>query len=135
MPVIGARPKDYQTENWLIDDGYYWLKQGRLSPAELHGLTDPVAPLRVDGHSPFNGRNDYVPLATVDIVTSLRLVHVARLELAVFAPGEAFDNSKRRVQGRFSKPAVRTLCGLRTRPTSGDTWPIPMASTNLGRAT
>ena len=32
---------------------------------------------------------------------SLRLIEVSQLELAVFAPGEAFGNRKRRVQGRF----------------------------------
>lgn len=32
---------------------------------------------------------------------SLRFIHVSRLDLQVFAPGEAFGNSKRRVQGRF----------------------------------
>ena len=36
------------------------------------------------------------------IQNSLRLIEVADLTLAVFAPGEAFGNRKRRVQGRFS---------------------------------
>ena len=31
----------------------------------------------------------------------MRLVHVDALRLSVFAPGEAFGNAKRRVQGRF----------------------------------
>ena len=31
----------------------------------------------------------------------MKLVHVDELELAVFKPGEAFGNTKRRVQGRF----------------------------------
>ena len=35
------------------------------------------------------------------VETSLRLIHVSALTLAVFAPGEAFGNAKRRVQGRF----------------------------------
>ena len=37
-----------------------------------------------------------------DVSGSLRLIHVGRLELEVFRPGEAFGNRKRRVQGRFS---------------------------------
>ncbi len=32
---------------------------------------------------------------------SLKLIYVDKLYLCVFAPGEAFGNSKRRVQGRF----------------------------------
>ena len=35
------------------------------------------------------------------VSSSLRLIRVDALELRVFAPGEAFGNSKRRVQGRF----------------------------------
>ena len=31
----------------------------------------------------------------------MRLIHVDRLEFSVFEPGEAFGNTKRRVQGRF----------------------------------
>lgn len=74
---------------------------------DLNRLTDPVAPLWVDGHSTYNGHNDCVLLPTVRIGTSLRLLRVDRLELAVFAPGEAFGNSKRRVQGRFSHAGRR----------------------------
>lgn len=36
------------------------------------------------------------------IVCLARLIHVDRIEFAVFAPGEALGSSKRRVQGRFS---------------------------------
>ena len=50
-----------------------------------------------------NGRNDKVPLEIADSVgDSLKLIHVDDLQLSVFRPGEAFGNSKRRVQGRFS---------------------------------
>ena len=43
-----------------------------------------------------------VPLATaLTFGVSLRFVLVSDLTLSVFAPGEAFGNSKRRVQGRF----------------------------------
>ena len=107
VPVVRAYPKDYQTENWLLDDGYYWEKQGKFSLLDLERLTDPVAPLWVDGHNTYNGHNDCVPLPAARIETSLRLLRVERLELAVFAPGEAFGNSKRRVQGRFSHASHR----------------------------
>ncbi len=36
-----------------------------------------------------------------DTASSLRLVWVSDIVLKVFAPGEAFGNSKRRVQGNF----------------------------------
>ncbi|MCY3821007.1 MAG: hypothetical protein OXH52_16895 [Gammaproteobacteria bacterium] len=40
-------------------------------------------------------------------VHSLRFIEVSRLKLSVFAPGEAFGNSKRRVQGRFDHAGNR----------------------------
>ena len=64
---------------------------------------DPIAPLWIDGQSTFHGRNDKIQLGSANSVPdSLRLVHVERLNLSVFSPGEAFGDSKRRVQGQFT---------------------------------
>lgn len=102
VPVIEPRPCGFQSENWLLDPKYYWEKSGRLSWFELPALADPVAPLWLDGHSTYDGRNDKIPLEVADSVAdSLKLIHVDGLELSVFKPGEAFGNNKRRVQGRF----------------------------------
>lgn len=102
VPVLESQPKEYQTENWLLDPKCYWEKAGRLSTSDLAALTDPVTPLWVDGHSTYNGLNDKVPLAVArSVAGSLRLLRVGRLRLIVSRPGEAFGNDKRRVQGRF----------------------------------
>ena len=46
IPVLEPRPADYQTENWLLDPKYYWVKDGRLSWSDLPSLVeDPVVPL------------------------------------------------------------------------------------------
>ncbi len=103
VPVREPRPKDYQTENWLLDPDYYWVKADRLSTLQLSSLLDPVAPLWIDGYSTYSGRNDRIPLEeAVSLPDSLRLIRVDSLQLIVFRPGEAFGNNKRRVQGRFS---------------------------------
>lgn len=103
VPVLGPRPCDYQTENWLLDPRFYWERVGRLSRLDLNVLIDPITPLWIDGHSTYHGRNDTIPLHLADSLRdSLRLVHVNLLRLVVFRPGEAFGNNKRRVQGRFS---------------------------------
>ena len=102
VAVLESRPKDYQTENWLLDPKCYWEKAGRLSWFDLPALADPIAPLWIDGHSTYNGLNDKIPAtATGSVTDSLRLIHVNRLRLVVCRPGEAFGNNKRRVQGRF----------------------------------
>ncbi len=103
VPVLEPRPTQWQTENWLIDPEFYWRKVGRYSWFQLSRLVDPVEPLWTDDHSTGNGLNDKIPLElTQAISSSLRLVRVEWLELAVFSPGEAFGNRKQRVQGRFS---------------------------------
>ena len=102
VPLLEPRPAGYQIENWLLDQRYYWKKAGRLSPSDLGRFVEPVEPLWIDGHSTHNGRNDSVPTALLEQVeTSLRLIQVNGLTLSVFAPGEAFGNARRRVQGRF----------------------------------
>ena len=103
IPVLEPRPKDWHRENWLLDSELYWRKKGSYSWFDLPALLDPVAPLWLDGYRTYDGRNDRIPDDSLQSVTSsLRLIHVERIELAVFRPGEAFGNQKRRVQGRFS---------------------------------
>ncbi len=102
IPVKGPRPDGCQSENWLLDPEHYWRRVGSCSPFDLPVLADPVAPLWVDGDSTYHGRSDRVSIeAGGRTHTSLRLVKVEQLTLRVFAPGEAFGNAKRRVQGRF----------------------------------
>ena len=103
VPVLEPQPDSWQTENWLLDPDFYWTREGRYSWFDLPRLLDPVAPLWIDGSSTYNGKNDRIPdEAMASVSGSLRLIHVERLALAVFSPGEAFGNRKRRVQGRFS---------------------------------
>ena len=102
VPVLRAQPEAHQTENWVLNPKYYWQKVGLLSPSRLPAVTDPVAPLWVDGHRTYTGRNDRVPMEDLSrATTSLRLLRADSLRLRVFAPSEAFGNSKRRVQGEF----------------------------------
>ncbi len=103
VPVLEPRPESCQTENWLLDPEGYWRKEGRYSSSDLPALTEPVAPLWLDGFSTWHGSNDNIPVEAMDSISgSLRLIHVERLVLAVFAPGEAFGNAKRRVQAQFA---------------------------------
>ncbi len=102
VPLLRPRPTGYQSENWLLDQRYYWEKADELSPADLQRMVEPVEPLWIDGHSTYSGRNDKVPVALLEgVETSLRLIQIDALTLVVFAPGEAFGNAKRRVQGCF----------------------------------
>ena len=102
IPLLEWKPGTYQQENWLLDPEYYWVRAGSLTWTELDAFVSPVGPLWVNGHSTSNGSNDRVPTALADdLKSSLVLLRAPSVELAVFAPGEAFGNRKRRVQAHF----------------------------------
>ena len=102
VPVLKAKPTNYQSENWLIHPDFYWQKVRSISRGELGQFVDRAMPLWIDGNSTFNGRNDRIPVEECNALdSSLRLVRVAELELVVSQPGINFGNPRRSVQGRF----------------------------------
>lgn len=102
VPLKEPRPKGYQQENWLIDPDLYWVKVGTLSWDDLEAYAVTDGTLWVNGHHTFHGVNDVIPVdVAATVQSSLTLIHVRRLDLHVFKPGEAFGNPKRRVQGQF----------------------------------
>lgn len=97
MPVLGARPRDYQRENWLLNPSRYWERVRRFTQDDLSYFADPEEPLWIDGYSSANGLNDRIPLSlTGSLDSSLQIIKVDRLELSVF-----LYYSRRGVQGRF----------------------------------
>jgi hypothetical protein len=102
VPVLKPVPSGFQTENWRLDPKFYWSKVGQVAPADLAEVVDNDGPLWLNTSSTYAGLNDRVPAAAAsELTTSLRLVHVPSLRLAVFRPGASFGNPKRRVQARF----------------------------------
>ena len=102
IPLQKHQPEDYQQENWLLDPQYYWRKIAKYSWNDLQKLSEIGGTLWRNGDSTYNGSNDQIQLHHAkDETSSLKLIHVDKLSLRVFAPGEAFGNSKRRVQGQF----------------------------------
>ncbi|MDE0219078.1 MAG: hypothetical protein OXJ90_07395 [Spirochaetaceae bacterium] len=93
IPVVKPLPEEWQTENWLLDDEYYWAKEGTWPRLDLSDLLDPVTPLWVDGFHTYHGHNDKIPHESMrGVLGSLRLIRAQRTRLAVFRPGEAFVN-------------------------------------------
>ncbi|MEA2494000.1 MAG: hypothetical protein QOJ29_1911 [Thermoleophilaceae bacterium] len=102
VPLLEPRPKTFQSENWLLDADYYWTKVGRLGSVDLADYVDNDGPLWLNANSTIAGLNDRIPVDHANGLTgSLTLVHVPELRIAVFSPGAAFGNPKRRVQARF----------------------------------
>ena len=107
ISLLRHQPWRYQNENWLLDPGYYWRRVGRVKWKHLQSLASVDCSLWSDGFSTYIGRNDQIPDSRSDsLKNSLCLIPVDRLELRVCAPGEAFGNTKRRVQARFDYMGV-----------------------------
>jgi hypothetical protein len=125
VPVVEHRAKSYQRENWLLDDKLYWNRVGKVEWKELALLEDKPESLWINGHSTYHGLNDRILLAdAAKLGNSLYLLRAPHIELSVFAPGEAFGNSRKRVQARFeyrgvsyrswvTDPAVERLYGAK----------------------
>lgn len=107
VPLQQPCPSGCQSENWLLDPGFYWAKAGEVGWAELAAIEDAPGPLWINGDSTYHGLNDRVvePVAMLQ-PNSLRLFRVDELALVVFVPGAAFGESKRRVQGQFLRAGV-----------------------------
>ena len=102
VPLLKARPKGYQQENWLLDPSQRWKRIHQIGPDALQDFAEPAEPLWVNGYHTNHGRNDRVPLDPAkSLDSSLRLIRVSALELDVFAPRVDIGDFKRRIKGRF----------------------------------
>jgi hypothetical protein len=81
--MIEPRPHDFQTENHLIDDGYYWTKEHEASWDDLRAALDPKGgPLWENLSSSFNGLHDRVEEAKANqLDSSLRLIEVGDFKI------------------------------------------------------
>lgn len=94
IPMIEPRPHDFQTENHLIDDAYYWTKEGDASWDELRAALDSQnRALWDNSSSSYNGQHDRVEeAATSQLDTSLRLIEVSDFKIVVHVEGAEFGN-------------------------------------------
>ena len=99
VPVVRARPKGYQQENWLLDRRRRWGKVGRLTWSTLPQWADQSETLWINGHNSGSGLNDRVPEdLAFSLGSSLSLIKTERLEVLISRNVE--DNSLR-LRGKF----------------------------------
>ena len=100
--VLEHRGHTYQSENWLLDDRYYWTKARRLKWKLLADLEDEPRRLWINGQHTSHGHNDRINLAQAQELTdSLRLIRVSDFVIRVFRPSANFGSNKRKLQGKF----------------------------------
>lgn len=103
IPIVEARPKNYQSENHLIDHEYYWEKIGQIPLSQISNFADAPNILWDNDYSSYNGLHDRIPYTEAcALPNSLYLIAATNIKIHVFAPGADFGNSKRRVQAKFN---------------------------------
>lgn len=105
IPMKEYKPNEFQVENHVIDDQYYWEKCGNLSGTELPELLDIVEDtLWINGHSSYNGINDRIPVqdARNNITSSLVLFQPERISVSVDTEGPEPSRAKRKVRAFFT---------------------------------
>ena len=114
IPMVEPRPHGFQSENHLIDDGYYWAKEREAGWDDLKAALDKVSgPLWDNSSSSYNGLHDRVEEATAnELGTSLRLVEVKDLKTVIAVEGAEFGNAKRKVRGRFTLNGAQYLLSI-----------------------
>lgn len=102
IPVIGPTPQLHQSENYVINAEFYWVKEGELSWPDVKQLIDKPAPLWSDGDSTYNGLNDRVKVdIAAKLKSSLMLIEPEDLTITVVTEGAEFGNPRRRVRAAF----------------------------------
>jgi len=102
---INPDPYKFQTENYLIDDGYYWSFIRKATYQEALDIIDPLQEdlWGTDTLSSYHGENDRLLLEQATKYNqSLRLIHVHDLKIRVLAEKAAFQNYKKIVRGFFT---------------------------------
>ena len=95
--------ENYQPENHLIDDGYYWRKVGRWGWQTVAPLVESVrGPLWLNGYSTYHGANDKIPeYLVIQQRSSLMLVQPDDLTINVGRDDGMYGPTKRRVRAIF----------------------------------
>lgn len=105
VPLLNAAPELHQVENYVLDDTYYWVKQGGGTWDQVVAAVDPHDPaFWANSESTYHGTNDKVSeSAAPHAGSSLKLIKVSDLRLLVRREeGYSGLPARRRVRGSFT---------------------------------
>ncbi len=103
VPLKRAAPWTHQPENHVLDDTYYWTRQGRATWNQILELVDPYdQDFWRYSESTYHGTNDKVAEDNAIMCgSSLKLIHLPELEIWVGDEDQYQGGTRRRVRGRF----------------------------------
>jgi len=103
IPCDALHPVNFQPENVVIDNRFYWESIRRASWQEILAQVDQGADLWVNGYSAYNNRNNRIPEDSIDPnAGSLRLIFVEEAILHAGPKAPEFNNMKFIVRASFS---------------------------------
>ena len=99
IPMFEPRPNGFQNENHLIDNGYYWVKEGVFAKQNLPHYCKEPNPLWVNGFHSTNGINDRIPeMRASQLTNSLVLIEPRQLTIVII-PG--YKRGQLQTRGEF----------------------------------
>jgi len=101
IPVLKPSPKQHQKENFLIDSGKKWEKEGVFDRKKLNTLLDKPSQLWQDLESSYNGKNDRISAAKADKINSSLYFIQAKCTVLVKIEGKDFGNPHKKVRCSF----------------------------------
>lgn len=102
IPLLRAEPRGHQTENHVIDAGYYWGKTGQFSWTGLPEFLDRPTSLWLNNARTKPGLNDCIPEANAARLTnSLFLIEPEDFSVVVGVEHAGTPYAKRGVRGKF----------------------------------
>lgn len=102
IPLARHKPTSFQTENYLINDKYYWEQQGSFDLDGMSELCDCPEDLWGPDDSSYQGLNDRILQSlAAELDSSLYLISPDRLAVLVRVEGGEFGNPRRKIRARF----------------------------------
>jgi hypothetical protein len=102
VPLKDPAPHAHQTENHLIDPGYYWVRTGKLGWSDLQKFVDESDGLWDSGDSSRHGVNDRVPMTFAEKAGhSLLLIRPERCSIVVAQEENSVQGQRARVRAQF----------------------------------
>jgi len=85
VSLVRPAPKQYQQENWLMDEKTAWMKKGEFPLSDFSLLCDHPDVLWINGFHSRHGLNDRIPqqVTETEISSSLLLIEPENLEIIV----------------------------------------------------
>lgn len=113
IEMVGYKPSGFQSENYVINDDFYWEKTGCLNWESVNRFLDAPAILWKNESSSYYGLHDRVSYAeTVNFQESIYLVKPESLSIIVRTEGQEFNNPKRKVRAKFVYRGVEYLLSI-----------------------